>query len=43
MIHSFGFTALVLTSSRPVKMRLKCEEQFHGYLTPPHDLQKNAA
>ena len=43
MMHSFGYSALVLTSSHPGKMRLKCKELFHRKIAPPHDVKKNAA
>ena len=42
-MHSLVYLALVLTSSHPVKMRLKCKELFHGYFPPRYDLKKCAA
>ena len=42
MMHSFGYSAMVVTSSHPGKMPLKMQ-LFCGKIAPSHNVKKNAA
>ena len=43
LMHSFGYSVLVLTSSHPGKMRVTMQRTVLWELKPPQEAQMNAA